>query len=224
MSSSVEDYMLDNILEKWSDANNGNDFIVQLDELYQLYPNKNELAKYNLVIKMAQREVTVNNLDYGSPMYKELKSVFLERESKRYKLPNYSSFENTVREKLTELLPDELKELPDNGYNYVMSHAMHGSRFYYRVITDEILDYGLDGVYSTETAELSNVKPMIRTILKNMLKEFYRVYDELCVPTYLEEERAFVLQRQADLEYFKTETSPVEPSLGSISPATFTSA
>lgn len=222
MSATVEDKFLDVVLEKWKDANDGNDFIAKLDELYQLYPNKNELAKCNFGIRTAQKEVTVNNLEYGSPRYKELKSEFLEYEYKRFRLPNYSSFENTVREKLTELLPDELKELPDNGYNYVMSNAMHGSRLYHHIITDEILDYGLDGIYSTEKAVLSDVKPLIRTILKNMLKEFYRVYDELCVPTYLEEEREFALQRQADLQYFKTETFPVAPSLGSMSPATFT--
>ena len=95
-----------------------------------------------------------------------------------------------------------------------MGHAMHGSRFYFHIITDEILDYGLDGIYSNEKVVLSDVKPMIRTILKNMLKEFDRIYDELCVPTYLEEERAFKLQRQADLQYFQTETSPVAPNLG----------
>lgn len=224
MSSSVD---LDAVLENWKDANNGSDFIAQLDELYQLYPNKNELAKCNFGIKTAQKEVTVNNLDHGSPRYKELLSEFLGHQSKRHRLLDYSSFEKTVREKLTELLhvykPDELKELPDTGYNYVMGHAVHGSRFYHHIITDEILDYGLDGIYSTEKVVLSDVKPLIRTILKNMLQEFYRVYDELCVPTYLEEEREFALQRQADLQYFKTETSPVAPSLGSISPAIFTS-
>lgn len=231
MTSTVDDSFLDTILEKWKDTNNGNDFIVQLDELYQLYPNKNELAKCNFGIKTAQKEVTVNNLKHGSPRYKELLSEFLEHQSKRHRLLDYSSFEKTVREKLTELLhvykPDELKELPDTGYNYVMSHrvmsrAMHGSRFYFYIITDEILDYGLDGIYSSEKVVLSDVKPLIRTILKNMLQEFYRVYDELRVPTYLEEERAFALQREADLQYFQTETSPVVPSLGSISPAIFT--
>lgn len=227
MNSTVEDTFLDAILEKWKDANGGSDFIVKLDELYQMYQNKNELAKYNFGIKMAQREVTVNNLDYQSPRYKELLSEFLEYKYKRFRLPNYSSFEITVKEHLTELLrvykPDELKELPDNGYNYIMGHTMHGSRFYHHIITDEILDYGLDGIYSTEKVVLSDVRPLIRTILKHMLKEFYRIYDELCVPTYLEEEREFALQRQADLQYFKTETSPMEPNLGIISPATFTS-
>ena len=226
MSSSDEDSFLDGVLGKWKDANSGSDFIVQLDELYQLYPNKNELAKCNFGMKMAKQEVSANNLDYGSPKYKEMLSDFIGHQSKRHRLPNYSSFETIVREKLTELLhvynPDKLKELPDTGYNCVIDHAMHGSKLYSRVINDEILDYGLDGIYSTETVVLSDVKPMIRTILKNMLKEFDRAYDELCVPTYLEEEREFVLQRQADLEYFKTETSPVEPSLGTISPATFT--
>jgi hypothetical protein len=225
MSSSVEDYMLDVILEKWKDANSGTDFIVQLDCLYQLYPNKDELAKCNFGIKTAQLELTVSNLDYGSPKYKELLSDFIGHRSKRHQMPDYFSFEKTVIEKLTELLhtskPDELKELPSIGYDYVMSNAMDGNR--YTIASNTILQYGLNGVYSTETVELSDIQPMIRTILKNMLKEFYRVYDELCVPTYLEEERTFVLQRQADLEYFKTETSPVEPSLGSINPATFTS-
>lgn len=225
MSSSVD---LDAVLENWKDANNGSDFIAQLDELYQLYPNKNELAKCNFGIKTAQREVTVNNLDYETPRYKELFSEFLGHQSKRHRLPDYSSFEKTVIDKLTELLhvykPDELKELPDIGYNYVMGHAVHGSRFYHHIITiNEILDCGLDGIYSTEKVVLSDVKPLIRTILENMLKEFYRIYDELCVPTYLEEEREFALQRQVDLQYFKTETSPVAPSLGSINPALFTS-
>jgi hypothetical protein len=226
MSSSNEDSFLDVVLEKWKDADSGSDFIVQLDGLYQLYPNKNELAKCNFGMKMAQQEVSVNHLDYGSPKYKEMLSDFLGHQSKRHRLPDYSSLETTVREKLTELLhmynPDKFKELPDTGYIYVIHHAMHGSKLYSRVINDEILDYGLDGIYSTETVVLSDVKPMIRIILKNMLKEFDRAYDALCVPTYLEEEREFVLQRQADLEYFKIETSPVEPSLGTISPATFT--
>ena len=228
MNSTVEDTFLDVVLEKWKDANSGGDFIGQLDELYQLYPNKNELAQCNFGIKTAQKEVTVNNLDHGSPRYKELLSEFLGHEGKRRRLPNYSSLEITVKEHLTELLraykPDELNELPDIGYNYVMGHAVHGSRFYHHITTtNEILDYGLDGIYSTEKVVLSDVKPLIRTILKNMLKEFYRIYDELCVPTYLEEEREFALQRQADLQYFKIETSPVAPSLGSISPALFTS-
>ena len=104
MSSILEDTFLDAILEKWKDANDGNDFIAQLDELFQLYPNKNELAKYNFGIKTAQREVTVNNLDHETPRYKELLSDFLGHQSKRHRLPDYSSFEKTVREKLTELL------------------------------------------------------------------------------------------------------------------------
>jgi hypothetical protein len=227
MNSTVDDTFLDAMLEKWKDANGGSDFIVQLDELYQMYPNRNELVKYNFAIKMAQYEVTVNNLDRESPRYKELLTEFLGHEYKRFRLPNYSSLEITVREHLTELLrvykPAELKELPDNGYNYIMGHAMHGSRFYHHIRTNEIeiLDHGLDGIYSSETIVLSDAKPMIRTILKNMLKEFYMIYDDLCVPTYLEEERAFKLQREADLQYFKTETSPVEPGLGTISPALF---
>ena len=149
MSSSVEDSMLDNILEKWSDANNGNDFIVQLDELYQMYPNKNELAKYNLGIKTVQHELTVSNLEHG--YHKELLSDFLGYRSKRHQLPDYSSFEKTVIEKLTELLhtykPDELKELPNIGYNYIMSNAMDGNR--YTRASNTILQYGLSGVYST---------------------------------------------------------------------------
>lgn len=225
MNSPIDDTFLDAILEKWEYANSGSDFIVQLDELYQMYPNKNELAKYNFGIKMAQHEVTVNNLDHESPRYKELLSEFLGHESKRHRLPDYSSLEKNVREHLTELLcvykPDELKELPDVGYNYIMGHAMHGSRFYHHILTNKIVDHGLDGIYSTETTVLSDAKPMIRTILKNMLREFDRIYDEMCVPTYLEEERAFKLQREADLQYFKTETSPVEPGLGTISPALF---
>lgn len=226
MSSSADDSFLDTILEKWKDANSSTDFIVQFDCLYQLYPNKDELAKCNFGIKTAQQELTVSNLDYGSPKYKELLSDFIGHRSKRHRLPDYSSFEKTVIEKLTELLhtykPDELEELPSIGYNYVMSNAMDGNR--YAIASNKTLQYGLSGIYSTETVVLSDVKPMIRIILKNMLKEFDRVYDELCVPTYLEEERTFVLERQADLEYFKIETSPVEPSLGSIRPATFTSA
>jgi len=226
MSSAVEDTFLDTILEKWKYANSGSDFILQLDELYQMYQNKNELAKYNFGIKRAQHEVTVNNLDYESPRYKELLSEFLEYEYKRFRLPNYSSFEITVKEHLTGLLrlykPDELKELPDIGYNYIMGHAMHGSRFYHHIRSNEkILDHGLDGIYSCEKVVFSDAKPMIRIILKNMLKEFYRIYDELCVPTYLEEERAFKLQREADLQYFQIETSPMEPGLGTISPALF---
>ena len=130
MNSPIDDTFLDAILEKWEYANSGSDFIVQLDELYQMYPNKNELAKYNFGIKMAQHEVTVNNLDHESPRYKELLSEFLGHESKRHRLPDYSSLEKNVREHLTELLcvykPDELKELPDVGYNYIMGHAMHG--------------------------------------------------------------------------------------------------
>jgi hypothetical protein len=227
MNSTVNDTFLDAMLEKWKDANGDSDFIVQLDELYQMYPNRNELVKYNFAIKMAQYEVTVNNLDRESPRYKELLTEFLEHEYKRFRLPKYSSLEITVREHLAELLrvykPAELNELPDNGYNYIMGHAMHGSRFYHHIRTNEIeiLNYGLDGIYSSEKVVLSDAKPMIRIILKNMLKEFNRIYDDLCVPTYLEEERAFKLQREADLQYFKTETSPVEPGLGTISPALF---
>jgi hypothetical protein len=226
MISTAKYSLLDAILERWKDANNNSDFIAQLNELYQMYPNKNELIKCNHGIKTAQREVTVNNLDHESPRYKELFSEFLGHESKRHRLPDYSSLEKNVREHLTELLrvykPGELKELPDVGYNYITGHAMHGSRFYHHILTDEIVDHGLDGIYSREKIVLSDAKPMVRTILKNMLKEFDRVYDELCVPTYLEEERAFKLQREADLQYFKTETSPVEPGLGTISPAIFT--
>jgi len=227
MNSPVDDTFLDAMLEKWKDANGDSDFIVQLDELYQMFLNKNELAKYNFGIKTAQHEVTINNLDHESPRYKELLSEFLGHESKRHRLPDYSSLEKNVREHLTGLLRvykhAELKELPDIGYNYIMGHAMHGSRFYHHIRTNEIeiLDHGLDGIYSSDKVVLSDAKPMIRTILKNMLKEFYRIYDELCVPTYLEEERAFKLQREADLQYFKTETSPVEPGLGTISPALF---
>ena len=135
MNSTVDDTFLDAMLEKWKDANGDSDFIVQLDELYQMYPNRNELVKYNFAIKMAQYEVTVNNLDRESPRYKELLTEFLGHEYKRFRLPNYSSLEITVKEHLTELLriykPAELKELPDNGYNYIMGHAMHGSRFYH---------------------------------------------------------------------------------------------
>jgi len=227
MNSTVDDTFLDAMLEKWKVANGDSDFIVQLDELYQMFLRKNELAQYNFGIKTAQHEVTVNNLDRESPRYKELLTEFLGHESKRFRLPDYSSLEKNVREHLTGLLrvykPAELKELPDNGYNYIMGHAMHGSRFYHHIRTNEIeiLDHGLDGIYSSETVVLSDAKPMIRTILKNMLKEFYRIYNDLCVPTYLEEERAFKLQREADLQYFKTETSPVEPGLGTISPALF---
>jgi len=225
MNSTVEDTFLDVVLEKWKDANNGGDFIGQLDELYQLYPNKNELAQCNFGIKTAIQEMSVNCRTDETPRDKELRSKINDYGFKRYILPNFSSFEKTVREKLTELLrvykPNELNELPSAGYNGVMRNAMDGDR--YRIASDKILQSGLSGVYSTEKVVLSDVKSMIRIILKNMIKDFIRIYDELCVPTYLEEEREFRLQRQNDLQFFKIETSPVAPSLGSISPAVFAS-